>query len=311
VTSVLPYEARTPTGRRLQLAALLRHLRREADLTQGEVGLRVWPGSRENSTQNKVALLESGDTGIELESLRRLLAEYGVQDKAIVHLAERLREGNLQRGRWNGYRAVYPPSHRRLIDLEEDSFLVRYVATEQPPENFMCDSYLRAGLGGPAGGSFAESPELQAQKARQQVLFRDDPPQCYAVLCESCVRRVRGSRAVMREQIQYLIKLSRLPHVSIQIAPFDLGKHRSRPGPPQTAEGSGILERFAMFRLAAPGLLDKIAGNLDFAFTMVTQELVQITDVQRSERIWNRATSAALTPTESRRLLKDVLADYD
>jgi hypothetical protein len=57
------------------------------------------------------------------------------------------------------------------------------------------------------------------------VLRRSTPPHLWAVIDEAVLRRRVGTRAVMREQVEWLIQASRLPHVRLQVIPFETGGH--------------------------------------------------------------------------------------
>jgi hypothetical protein len=52
----------------------------------------------------------------------------------------------------------------------------------------------------------------------QEILTRtSSPPFFWAVLDQAVIRRPVGGAAVMRDQLQHLIAMSELPHVSIQV----------------------------------------------------------------------------------------------
>lgn len=286
--------ARTPTGRRFQLAALLRHLRERRGLTQEEVGGLVWPETSPRSVQNKITRLENGDGGISENDLHALLKAYGTTDGVALELAVRLNSGTSQRGRWRGPRATHPESFRQFVDLEEDAELVRLVAIEEIPDLLRSDSYLRARP--------ISDENLAAIRDRQRVLFRDDPPEMYVVLSESCVRRVRGSRRVMAEQLGHLLRLSALPNVTLQLAPFD---------PPPGVHVDAVPERFALLRLTAPGVIGEFHRHLDFAFTLLGGRLLAGDNVQAYEELWLNATVGALSPEATRRFLREVLAGFN
>lgn len=286
--------ARTPTGRRFQLAALLRHLREQKGLTQEEVGSLVWPGASPRSVQNKVTRLEHGDGGISETDLYSLLRAYGAAAGVTLELAVLLNSGTSQRGRWRGVRSLHPESFRQYVDLEEDAELIRTVGVERVPPLFQCESYVRADR---------TSEETTASiLERQRVLFREDPPEVYLVLSESCVRRMRGNSRVMCDQLDYLLELSARPGMTVQLLPFT-----RRPGiMPEV-----MLERFALLRLAAPGVIGTFRRNLDFAFTLVAGRLYpDDTNVESYERLWLNATSAALSPEATRRFLREVRQEF-
>lgn len=297
---------RTPTARKLQLAALLRHLRERQGITQRGAGSAVWPHSSAGSVQNKIARLESGDTRIEAADLHKLLAVYQVEDGEIAELARRLRAGTSQRGRWSGFRSVYSEPYRRYIDLEEDAQLIRHVATEQIPELLQCRSYMEAEFPGGREGTPSTAPDaIEARLARQkEVLLRDEPPQVRVVLSESCVRRVQGDRGVMREQLEHLISIPyERPSVVVMVVPFNPRRASAIPL-------TGILERFVLLRLRAPGIPGRERGYLDYAFTRTGNELVWSGDVRHYETLWARATTAALPPVETREFLLDALRAF-
>ncbi|GAB2959736.1 helix-turn-helix domain-containing protein [Amycolatopsis acidiphila] len=294
--------ARTPTGRKLQLAALVRHLREKRQLTQHEAGREVWPHASAGSVQNKIARLESADTGITPEDLDALLRLYDTSD---VHrrLASTLNSDLSQRGRWQGYRSIYSESYRRYVDLEEDAELIRYVSNERIPELLQCEAYVRAEFVHSTDG--IEDLTVRASRARQEgVLLRADPPWFYAALSESALRRVQGDEVVMRKQIEYLVALSERPNITVQVVPFS---SRSRPN---VITHKGILERFALLRLASPGVIGELPRHLDYAFTKVGEELSWSDEVQHYEDLWSRASSAALSPHESRAFLREVARDF-
>jgi hypothetical protein len=303
----VPLAGRTPTGRKVQLAALLRHLREQNQLTQEEAGKMVWPESSMSAVQNKIASVESANTGIEREDLCKLLHVYGVEHGVILDLALQLHTDGSQRGRWSGYRSIYSKSFRRYVDLEEDAESIRHVTNERIPELLQCEPYIRAGFSTPPEGpDGAENRTVAATLARQQaVLFRSDPVKLYVVLSESCVRRVQGDDAVMRAQIEHLVALSARPNISIQLVPF-------RPGPGIRAviADQGVADRFALLRLAAPGVIGTFQRHLDYAYTRTGSELGWDGNVQPYEDLWSRAATAALTPGETHAFLHAAARDF-
>ncbi|MEV7678831.1 helix-turn-helix transcriptional regulator [Streptomyces sp. NPDC088341] len=64
---------------------------------------------------------------------------------------------------------------------------------------------------------------VAARLRRQEILERKAPPLLWAILHESALRTVVGSRAIMRAQLEYLIHKSQGPHVAVQVLPFDSG----------------------------------------------------------------------------------------
>lgn len=61
---------------------------------------------------------------------------------------------------------------------------------------------------------------VQGRMRRREVLERDAPPLLWVVLDESCLRRLIGGPAVMREQLTHLLEVADSPHVTLQVLPF-------------------------------------------------------------------------------------------
>ncbi|RAY12194.1 hypothetical protein DPM19_26080 [Actinomadura craniellae] len=60
---------------------------------------------------------------------------------------------------------------------------------------------------------------IKTRLARQEILRREDPPWLVALLDESVVRRTVGDRAVMKEQLEHLLRLAQEPNITIHIVP--------------------------------------------------------------------------------------------
>jgi Domain of unknown function (DUF5753) len=73
--------------------------------------------------------------------------------------------------------------------------------------------------------------QVSVRMRRQQILHRPRPAWLWAVIDEAALRRPIGGVAVTRVQLEHLIEMARLPHVSIQIAPFSLGGRVVASGP--------------------------------------------------------------------------------
>ncbi|MET8159067.1 helix-turn-helix transcriptional regulator [Sphaerisporangium sp. NPDC005289] len=61
---------------------------------------------------------------------------------------------------------------------------------------------------------------LAGRMQRKNALSRDDPPMVWALVDEGVLHRPIGSPAVMREQMESLAGMSRLPRITIQIVPY-------------------------------------------------------------------------------------------
>jgi Domain of unknown function (DUF5753) len=66
---------------------------------------------------------------------------------------------------------------------------------------------------------------VELRMARRPTLTRSDPPTVWAVLDEAALRRRVGGAGLMRLQLEYLLELSELSNVSLQVIPFGGGAH--------------------------------------------------------------------------------------
>jgi hypothetical protein len=79
-----------------------------------------------------------------------------------------------------------------------------------------------------------ESAEIERlvdiRMKRQEILTRPKPLHLWAILDESVIRRVVGSPAVMREQLDRLLEANESPHITLQVLPFSKGAHAAALG---------------------------------------------------------------------------------
>ncbi|MEU6315908.1 helix-turn-helix transcriptional regulator [Streptomyces sp. NPDC047014] len=61
---------------------------------------------------------------------------------------------------------------------------------------------------------------------RQSALVRPRPPMVFVTMDESCIRRPIGGSAVMDAQLRRLVEFASLPHVLLQVAPYEIGERR-------------------------------------------------------------------------------------
>ncbi|MEU3571939.1 helix-turn-helix transcriptional regulator [Kitasatospora sp. NPDC036755] len=84
-----------------------------------------------------------------------------------------------------------------------------------------------AALSRGAIGQTQADERLRILASRQGLLARQPPPRLFAILDESCIRRPIGSPVQMAAQLDHLIAVAALPHVTLQIAPYSMGAARS------------------------------------------------------------------------------------
>ncbi|MGH3932461.1 MAG: helix-turn-helix domain-containing protein [Pseudonocardiaceae bacterium] len=281
----------TPTVRRLVLSNELKRMRIEADLTPAQaaehLGCRVSKISRIELAQNDITASDA-----------KMLAEFYGDTPEHIEILLDLARGQRKRGRWDGYRAVYPEWFRLFVHLERYAATLRSVEVEVLPGLLQTDNYIRAlhSDAQPIGPTDNLEDEVQARKERQAILTRDNPPEVSFVLSESCLRRQVGGREVMAQQLDSLAEMARLHNVQIQILPFDARTFAGR-----------IAYRFTLLRIPSPG----ITAPLEFVYVESYDDaryLDALDAVAAYGTLWGRLQAAALGPVESLDIIRDAAA---
>ena len=150
------------------------------------------------------------------------------------------------------------------------------------------------------GGS-PETSEAEIEKRVQVRLRRQDriaadqdPLRLWVVLDEAALRRVVGNRQVMREQLERIVELCQLPHVTVQVVPFEVGAH------PGLAGHYAILE-FADTADSSVVYIEGVTSDL---------YLEKAQDVQKYTVMYEHLRAQALNVDQSLRLIQDVAKEY-
>lgn len=296
----------TPTVNRLQLGSLLRHFREEARLTQEQLGARIFPKVSAKVQQTRIAKVESGERQLHEADLRSILDICQVTSTDQRALIDQLHANAAKRGRWSGYRAIYRENFRKYVDLETDTTWIRECALEVVPDLCQTEAYARALFGMQyEQGLLPENDfqvAVQARVARQEVIKVDrsdgqESAVLHVVASESSFRRIVGNRAIMREQLAHVVRLSQQSNITFQVLPFHAPVH-------------GVsLSRCSILRVPVPGL----AGDLDFVYTRVGNDPRYLDDkpsVQWNEHNFQALSMSALPPHDSRVFLREIEREY-
>ncbi|WP_258347920.1 helix-turn-helix domain-containing protein [Saccharopolyspora gregorii] len=282
----------TPTVRRLQLGNELRHARQKAGFEQHEAAKEL------DCAHSKISRLELGQGGITKGDLKLLLEFYGV-DPADMQWMFELARTRSTRGRWTGYRAVFPEWFRMYVDLETDAESIRQTKTEIVPGLLQTEGYIRAlhtaSVRADDGGVDAL---IESRQERQQVLDRAASPTMRFILSESCLHRKVGDDSVMCEQLDHLDKAAQREDVDIQIMPFNAA-----------TQTGGISYDFTMLQIPASG----ISSSLEFVYVECFDDARYLDAkdaVAQYDRLWSRLQAAALGPRESQDLIRSVGQQY-
>ncbi len=217
---------RSPTARHRRLMAELSRLRENSGLSRVEVAERI------GSTDTTLWRYETGLTRPRPSDVSVLTEVYGVTGEARDSLIQMAREAR-QRGWWHRHRQALKPGFDSYIGLEAEASVVRTYEPLVVPGLMQTEPYARAIIEATA---MTQAPSEVDEKvsvriSRQQLLHGPgDPIQLVALLDEAVLRRQIGSRAVMREQLEHLVDLGKLPNVEIRVIPFSAGAHAAMDG---------------------------------------------------------------------------------
>ncbi|MEU3841398.1 helix-turn-helix transcriptional regulator [Streptomyces sp. NPDC028635] len=156
--------------------------------------------------------------------VRALLSLYGTEEYEASVLLRLLQRAG-QPGWWQRYdKRLMPEWFERLVGLQEAAATIRTFEIQYVPGLLQTSAYTQAvvkrGLPNAPAGEVQRRVELRMRRA--QLLRREDAPQLWAVIDESVLLRVLGSKDVMREQLEHLIEMAERPNVTVQVVPLDV-----------------------------------------------------------------------------------------
>ncbi|MEH0417606.1 helix-turn-helix domain-containing protein [Streptomyces sp. B21-083] len=231
-----------PSVLRMILGRQLEELRTRAGLSFVDAGAAI------GVSHSTIRRMEAAKVArLRLPDVEKLLQTYGVTDQQEIDtFLKSVREAN-KRGWWHNYRDVLPDWFAAYLSLEQAALQIRAYEAQFVPGLFQTADYARAllGAGNPHGSSEATDRRVALRLRRQELLTRPAPPRVWIVMDETVLRWPVGGPEVMRAQIDHLIEMNALPHVTLQIMPFGNGPH------PAMRAGA-----FHLFRFRAPELPD-------------------------------------------------------
>jgi transcriptional regulator with XRE-family HTH domain len=198
----------------------LRELRNRLALTVEEVGEQML------CSATKISRLETGTRRASLRDVRDLCRIYGVTSQAeadeLMELARKSRES----GWWTQYdEPVLSP----LLGLEQEAAAITSFSMYYVPALMQTREYARAIMRGierrmdPA----VVDQRTEARMRRQQLLEQETPPRYRALLDEAVLHRQVGGAAVMRAQLDKILKSADDELAIVQVIPFEAGAHAS------------------------------------------------------------------------------------
>jgi transcriptional regulator with XRE-family HTH domain len=238
--------------------------------------------------------LEKAEVGLKPLYVEKLLETYGADQQEIdefVALAEQANEP----GWWHAYRDVLPNWFTAYVSLESGAKTLRTYEPHYVTGLLQTHGYARAVL----RGGFPNENEEDLQRrvdlrlTRQRLLEGSDAPTLWVVMEEAVLHRVVGGAEVMREQIDRLLEVSELDHISLDVVPFTAGAH------------VGACAPFTYFRFEEPELPDIVYSEILSASVYLDQRSDVVAHLEAHNRM-SLLTSSA----DSKALLNRMRKEY-
>jgi hypothetical protein len=203
------------------------------------------------------------------------------------------REGK-QRGWWQEYALPYAT----YVGLEAEAASISEYDSDLVAGLLQVEGYARAIIRAAADPPVDDATVEQRVEARikRQVLLltQDDGPLFHCLLDEGALHHPIGGPAVMRAQLERITEFARLPRVTFQLIPLDIGAH------------PGLGSTFIILNFEDPMVNDVVyveglVGN---------RYMESAEDLERYRRVFSRLHSVALSPEDSIAVVRRIAATY-
>lgn len=209
----------SPTLRQRRLGNLLRELRAEDGRTAEQVAADLgW-------SRTKVGRLEDAPRKPIVREVERLLDAYGIGEPRRGEVLELVQQAR-QRGWWDTYRTQISRDYDAYIGLEAEAKVLRTFEVVNIPGLLQTPGYARALVAARRPGMDPADLEARVRvrtMRQEQLLAGPSPVRLWAIMSEGALRRMVGGEAVMRDQLEHLLKMSQLPNVTVQVLPYSAG----------------------------------------------------------------------------------------
>jgi transcriptional regulator with XRE-family HTH domain len=277
-----------PTVLRMILGRRLQERRQEAGVSLEDAAraLRVAPLT--------IRRLEKAEVALKPLYVEKLLETYGAdrqETDEFVAFAERANEP----GWWHTYRDVLPSWFSAYVSLETGAKTLRTYEPHYVTGLLQTREYARAVLSGGFPNDRDEDLErrVNLRLHRQALLERTDAPTLWVVMEEAVLHRVVGGPEVMRAQIERLLEVMELEHVSVDIVPFAAGAH------------VGACAPFTYFRFEEPELPDVVYSEILSGAMYLDQRSDVVAHLEAHNRM-----SLLTSDAQSRALLNRMRKEY-
>jgi transcriptional regulator with XRE-family HTH domain len=274
-----------PTVQRRRLGLELRRLREQAGKTIDDVAEIL------ECSDSKISRIEHGQVSATPRDVRDMLDFYGVAPERRDELVEVARVAR-KKGWWEAYSdtLVVP-----MVGLEVAADRIHAYEAMAVHGLLQTREYAEAMIR-------AERPDLspdqvdrwvQLRMTRQRLLRQEGAPTFDLVLEECALRRPVGGHDTLRSQLEQLAETARLPNLTLQVLPLDVGEHAAMSG------------AFMIFRFS--GRSDPDVVYLEHTTSDMYLETPE--QVDRYVAAFERLRASSLSPRDSSSMLAALLRE--
>jgi transcriptional regulator with XRE-family HTH domain len=274
-----------PTVQRRRLGLELRRLREASGKTIDDVAEVL------ECSDSKISRIEHGQVSATPRDVRDMLDFYGVAPErrdALIEVARAARK----KGWWEAYgdTLVVP-----MVGLEVAADRIHAYEAMAVHGLLQTREYAGAMIR-------AERPDLspdqvdrwvQLRMTRQRLLRQEGAPTFDLVLEECALRRPVGGHDTLRSQLEQLAETARLPNLTLQVLPLDVGEHAAMSG------------AFMVFRFS--GRSDPDVVYLEHTTSDMYLEAPE--QVDRYVAAFERLQASSLSPRDSSSMLAALLRE--
>ncbi|GAA3939587.1 helix-turn-helix transcriptional regulator [Actinomadura viridis] len=277
------------TARLRKIGRTLRRIRVDAGYTLKTAGRMI------ERSGSSLSLIEKGEQQLRLRDLKHILDVYEVEPvthRALMTLAAQQQ----QHCGLEEFRETVSREALDIASLENSASMIALAEIGVIPGLMQTESYARSVIRAGLVGEEATKADgyLAFRLARQQrTLHRPDAPRLRIIVDEAALRRVRGGRRVMHDQLTHLLENSHRENVTLQVLPFECETDPTYVGPFQ------ILEIGCPAILSAV-LIDHLTGRWI---------LEEDSDVTFYLSKFAHISKTALNDADSRTMLQRILSD--
>ena len=278
-----------PTVPRMLVGIQLHRFREAAGITPDQAAYEI------RASRSKISRMENGLVRFKERDVTDLLTLYGITDETTRSgLVTLTRQANTP-GWWSKYGDIMADWFEAYLGLETAASVIRTFELQFVNGLFQTEDYARAVtmLGHTSASAAEVDRRVSLRVKRQDLLNGPTPPQVWSVIDEGALRRPVGGAAVMRAQLERLLEVARLRHVTIQVVPFSRGGHAA-------AGGS-----FTVLRFSEPEVPDVVyIEQLTSALYLDKRD-----DVDHYLEVMNHLSTEALTPPQSVKFITEIIRD--